>query len=130
MTSLMVRPPVPGDSSYDSFAREEAAILSSLKSRARLLVDGLNGIDGVTCNASEGSMYAFPAIEVPEKAREHAESMNMSPDTLYALSLLEETGICVVPASGFSQAAGRIGFRTTFLPPADKLEIAGGGRGV
>ena len=48
----------------------------------------------------------------------------MSVDTLYALSLLEQTGICVVPASGFGQAAGRAGFRTTFLPPEAQLRTA------
>ena len=42
----------------------------------------------------------------------------------YALSLLEATGICVVPASGFGQAKGRVGFRTTFLPSEEKLTVA------
>jgi aspartate/methionine/tyrosine aminotransferase len=37
------------------------------------------------------------------------------------LSLLDETGICVVPASGFGQKEGRYGFRTTFLPPDEKM---------
>ena len=45
-------------------------------------------------------------------------------DNLYALSLLEATGICVVPASGFGQRAGRAGFRTTFLPAEDRLAEA------
>jgi aspartate/methionine/tyrosine aminotransferase len=61
-------------------------------------------------------MYAFPRLSLPIKALEKAEEEEMTPDTLYALSLLEETGICVVPASGFGQKEGRVGFRTTFLP--------------
>ena len=92
-------------------------------------------------------MYAFPKIELPEGAVAAAKENNQTPDTMYALSLLEETGICVVPASGFGQAEGRIGsvfnfrlsvltyvffssynffvrFRTTFLPPEDKLAKA------
>ena len=48
----------------------------------------------------------------------------MSPDTLYAVSLLKTTGICVVPASGFGQEPGRYGFRTTFLPPEAEMEKA------
>ena len=44
-----------------------------------------------------------------------------TPDALYALSLLERTGICVVPASGFGQAPGRYGFRTTFLPSEEDM---------
>ena len=66
-------------------------------------------------------MYAFPKIELPQKALEEAEKNNQTPDTMYALSLLEETGICVVPASGFGQKEGRIGFRTTFLPKDEQL---------
>ena len=62
-------------------------------------------------------MYAFPRVEIPAKAFEKAKEMGTTPDNLYALSLLEETGICVVPASGFGQAKGRVGFRTTFLHP-------------
>jgi aspartate/methionine/tyrosine aminotransferase len=69
-------------------------------------------------------MYAFPSVEIPQRAIEYAEQHGMAPDTLYALSLLDETGICVVPASGFGQKEGRFGFRTTFLPPDDKMEAA------
>lgn len=69
-------------------------------------------------------MYVFPSITIPEKAVEEAKKQKKSPDTLYCLSLLEETGICVVPASGFGQKAGRFGFRTTFLPPDDQVERA------
>ena len=47
--------------------------------------------------------------------------MRQDPDTFYCLSLLEEMGICIVPASGFGQKKGRFGFRTTFLPPEDQL---------
>ena len=67
------------------------------------LVQGLNDIDGVTCTPSEGAMYAFPRVELPPKALADAAAREQTPDTMYALSLLEETGICVVPASGFGQ---------------------------
>jgi len=67
------------------------------------LVDGLNDIDGMTCTTSEGAMYAFPRITLPQKALDEAYMLEQTPDSLYALSLLEETGICVVPASGFGQ---------------------------
>ena len=69
-------------------------------------------------------MYAFPSVELPKRAVDHALKTGTSPDNLYALSLLEETGICVVPASGFGQAEGRCGFRTTFLPSEDALSAA------
>lgn len=121
MTSLMVKPPVPGDDSHELFCQEENSIFQSLVRRSAALVKGLNAIPGITCQPAEGAMYAFPAITISEKAREAAKACDKTPDTLYCLSLLEETGICVVPASGFGQKKGRFGFRTTFLPPADKL---------
>lgn len=124
MTSLMVKSPEEGGESYELFKREEQDIFSGLQFKAKMIVDGLNEIEGITCTPAEGAMYAFPRVELPQKAIDAAESGDITPDTLYALSLLEYTGICVVPASGFKQKRGRIGFRTTFLPPANKLKDA------
>lgn len=117
MTSLMLCPPKPGDESYELFQEETSAIYNGLKERSQRLVEGLNSIPGITCVPAEGAMYAFPKVEVPPKAFEKAKELGTTPDNLYALSLLDETGICVVPASGFGQAKGRVGFRTTFLHP-------------
>jgi alanine transaminase len=124
MMSLMVNGPQPGDESYELFAKEEGDIFDGLKRRSKSLVEGLNKADGISCNPADGAMYAFPSIQIPAKAIEQAEKEGLAPDTLYALSLLEETGICVVPASGFGQKEGRYGFRTTFLPPDDKMTAA------
>jgi alanine transaminase len=117
MTSLMVRPPSPEGESYELFSQEQQLIYDGLKERSQKLVEGLNKIPGITCVPAEGAMYAFPRVQVPPKAFEKAKELGTTPDNLYALSLLEETGICVVPASGFGQAKGRVGFRTTFLHP-------------
>jgi len=117
MTSLMLRPPEPGTESYELFREETFGIYNGLKERAERLVTGLNQIPGISCVPAEGAMYAFPSVEVPSKALEAAKEQGTTPDNLYALSLLEMTGICVVPASGFGQKKGRVGFRTTFLHP-------------
>jgi alanine transaminase len=37
--------------------------------------------------------------------------------------LLEKTGICVVPGSGFHQQPGTFHFRTTILPPIEQIKI-------
>ena len=124
MTSLMVRPPKEGEESFSKFVDEEGGIFEGMKRRAKALVHGLNQVDGIECNSAEGSMYAFPNVKIPPKAIERAEELGMSPDTMYSLSLLEETGICVVPASGFGQKEGRAGFRTTFLPSDEKMMAA------
>ena len=54
----------------------------------------------------KGSMYLFPTIEVPEKAIKAAEEEGKRPDDFYCLKLLDATGICVVPGSGFGQKPG------------------------
>ena len=69
-------------------------------------------------------MYAFPQITLPPKAIVAAKAAGKVPDTFYALALLEETGIVVVPGSGFGQVEGTWHFRTTFLPPEDEMSAA------
>jgi aspartate/methionine/tyrosine aminotransferase len=110
-TYCMVNPPRPGQSSYDLFVKERDGILNELKQRAIILAEGLNRIPGIQCNKVAGAMYCFPRVSLPE-GRTDAE---------YCMSLLEETGICVVPGSGFGQAPGTCHFRTTILPPTAKM---------
>jgi hypothetical protein len=43
-------------------------------------------------------------------------------DSGYCLALLEQTGICVVPGSGFGQRARTFHFRTTFLPSRGEIK--------
>jgi aspartate/methionine/tyrosine aminotransferase len=111
-TYAMVRPPKPGMPSYAQYAAEKNAILDTLKQRAILLAEGLNRIEGITCNVIAGAMYAFPSVTLPAGRS----------DFDYAMALLEQTGICVVPGSGFGQAEGTAHFRTTILPPTEKIQ--------
>ena len=43
-------------------------------------------------------------------------------DTMYCLELLSQTGLCVVPGSGFGQVDGTWHFRTTILPQENELK--------
>jgi len=40
------------------------------------------------------------------------QGKGMEPDAMYCYQLLEETGICVVPGSGFGQREGTYHFRS------------------
>jgi len=122
MVDLMVNPPKEGEESYAQYVQERDAILSSLKRRAITLVKKLNSLSGVSCQQAEGAMYAFPQITIPEKAVKEAQALGIAPDMLYVLQLLEQTGVCVVPGSGFGQKDGTYHFRTTFLPPEEQME--------
>lgn len=112
MVYLMVRPPREGDPSYAGYVRERDGILAQLASRAELLAGGLNAIEGYSCQPIAGAMYAFPSVELPRGAT----------DEEYCMDLLERTGVCVVPGTGFGQVPGTAHFRTTILPPTKKLE--------
>jgi len=126
MTSLMVKGPPPKGPSYASHEKEKAAIFDSLKRRSKIVSQGLDSIPGFSCQTAKGAMYCFPRVEMPRGAIDEAKKQGVSPDTLYSISLLESTGICVVPASGFKQEEGRFGFRTTFLPKEKEMERAVG----
>jgi len=122
MTALMVSPPHPGDASYPLFDQETRGIFESLKRKATKLVEGLKSIEGVSCQQAEGAMYVFPQISLSPAACQAAEDAGKSPDTFYCLSLLENTGICCVPGSGFGQKTGSWHLRATFLPPEEKMD--------
>ncbi|RWS09561.1 alanine aminotransferase 2-like protein [Dinothrombium tinctorium] len=117
----VVKPPEPGDPSYDLHEKEKSEVLESLKHRAQLAADTFNSIPGMKCNIVAGAMYAFPQIILPEKAIKAAQSLNQAPDFFYAMNLLESTGVCIIPGSGFGQIPGTYHFRTTILPQPDHL---------
>nr|AIT69933.1 alanine transaminase [Ahnfeltiopsis flabelliformis] len=119
---LMMTPPQPGEPSYELYNKEVDEIYGALKRKAIAMSDGLNTFEGVTCNRSEGAMYLFPRITIPPAAVKAAAARGMaSADVLYCIEMLEATGICVVPGSGFLQKDGTYHFRTTFLPPEKEI---------
>jgi len=74
-------------------------------------------MEGVECQSPQGSMYLYPTINLPQKAHEAAKKAGKNPDDFYCLELLDATGVCIVPGSGFGQREGTLHFRTTFLAP-------------
>ncbi|GFS89843.1 alanine aminotransferase 2 [Nephila pilipes] len=119
----VVNPPQKGEPSYDLFIKEKTSVLQSLKERALLVEKTFNNMKGMKCNAVAGAMYAFPRLTLPENAVKKAKSVGQAPDFFYAMQLLENTGICVVPGSGFGQLPNTYHFRTTILPQPEKLTI-------
>jgi alanine transaminase len=88
MVEVMVNPPKEGSPSYELYKKEYDNIYSGLYSRAHALYNAFQKMEGVSC--------ASPA---------------------YCMRLLEATGVCIVPGSGFGQKEGTLHFRTTFLAP-------------
>ena len=118
----IVNPPKKGDQSYELFEKEKIEVLSLLKQKARMVTDLFNSIEGITCNEVQGAMYAFPRIFLPPKAVAAAKAKGQAPDFFYCFQLLEETGICVVPGSGFGEKEGTYHFRITILPQIEKMK--------
>ncbi|XP_020292446.1 alanine aminotransferase 1 [Pseudomyrmex gracilis] len=119
---VVVNPPQPNEPSYEQFQREKKETLRSLAERSQLVVDTLNSIPGYKANPPMGAMYVFPRFDLPPKAIEAARAKGQEPDVFYAFKLLESTGICVIPGSGFGQKPGTHHFRTTILPQKEKIK--------
>ncbi|XP_043263666.1 alanine aminotransferase 1 [Colletes gigas] len=119
---VVVNPPKPQEPSYELFKKEKEYTLRSLAERSELVVDTLNSIPGYKVNPAMGAMYVFPRIDLPKKAIKAAEAAGQQPDVFYAFKLLETTGICVIPGSGFGQRPGTYHFRTTILPQKEKIK--------
>lgn len=123
LMDLVVNPPQPGEPSHQTFMQERTAVLSALAEKAKLTEQILNTVPGISCNPVQGAMYSFPRITLPERAISEAKAKGQAPDMFYCMKLLEETGICLVPGSGFGQREGTYHFRMTILPPTDKLKL-------
>ena len=87
-------------------------IMEKLTKRRNMTVEMLNSIKGITCVAPQGAFYAFPRVHIKGN------------DAHYVTELLKETGVVVVPGSGFGQVPGTQHFRVVFLPPENILEKA------
>ena len=62
MIGLMTKEPKAGAESFASHEAEKAELLASLRRKAHMMTDFFNGLNGVSCNFTEGAMYSFPAI--------------------------------------------------------------------
>jgi len=86
--------------------------LEKLTRRRDLTVRMLNEIDGISCVAPGGAFYAFPRLHIDR------------PDTEFVKGLIRQTGVVVVPGSGFGQKQGTQHFRVAFLAPEQTLQQA------
>nr|XP_028708034.1 alanine aminotransferase 1 isoform X1 [Macaca mulatta] len=123
LLDLVVSPPAPTDPSFAQFQAERQAVLAELAAKAKLTEQVFNEAPGISCNPVQGAMYSFPRVQLPPRAVERAQELGLAPDMFFCLRLLEETGICVVPGSGFGQREGTYHFRMTILPPLEKLRL-------
>lgn len=113
----MVRPPRQGDASYPLWKKETDGIHAVLAARTATMAGRLNALPGMSVVASPGALYLYPRIRLSDAAIAAAKAAGKEPDAFYALALLADTGICVVPGSGFGQREGEWHYRLTCLCP-------------
>ncbi|EHB16879.1 Alanine aminotransferase 1 [Heterocephalus glaber] len=123
LLDMVVSPPAPSDPSFVQFQAERQEVLAELAAKAKLTEQVFNEVPGIHCNPVQGAMYSFPRVQLPPRAVHRAQELGLAPDMFFCMCLLEETGICVVPGSGFGQQEGTYHFRMTILPPMEKLRV-------
>ncbi|KAM4641487.1 alanine aminotransferase 2-like isoform 1-T1 [Discoglossus pictus] len=78
------------------------------------------------CAPVPGQVVLDVAMNPPQPGdpsyKQFIAAEGQAPDMFFCMKLLEATGICVVPGSGFGQREGTHHFRMTLLPPTDKLK--------
>lgn len=70
-------------------------------------------MENVSCGEVEGAMYAFPQVKFSKNAIKAAG--NQPVDLFYCMEILKNTGIALVPGSGFRQRENTYHFRITTL---------------
>ncbi|MCL2040357.1 MAG: aminotransferase class I/II-fold pyridoxal phosphate-dependent enzyme [Bacteroidetes bacterium] len=82
-----------------------------LQRRRDITLDIVKGINGIDVVKPEGAFYAYASIDVDD-------------DTKFCQELIKETGVVVVPGSGFGKKDGTNYFRYVILPDEVTLEKA------
>jgi aspartate/methionine/tyrosine aminotransferase len=68
------------------------AMVAEFKRRRDIIVDGLNGLPGVTCRSPRGAFYVFPNVKKLGR-----------PSTEIAAAMLNEAGVAVLGGSAFGE---------------------------
>lgn len=89
-----------------------AVAMEKLTKRRNMTVEMLNSVKGISCVKPEGAFYAFPKLDIKNS------------DNHFVAELIKETGVVVVPGTGFGQVPGTNHFRIVFLPNEQILEKA------
>lgn len=118
MVDCLVNPPIGEDvtrQTKDKYLSERQALLDSFKRRAKAVTKFLNDMDNVRAKDIEGALFSFPQVKFSKKAMAAAEKEGVEVDLFYCLEVLKNTGIVLVPGSGFKQQPGVFHFRITIL---------------
>ncbi|KAG8192659.1 hypothetical protein JTE90_009689 [Oedothorax gibbosus] len=123
VTYCQTNPPQPEEPSYKLYFMEKKLILNSLRERAQFCYEKLNSVPGLSCRRVIGAIFVYPRMHLSQKAVKEAQARNQTPDEFYAMELLENHGVCVLPGCLFGQRTGTYHFRMPFLSQMDTLTV-------
>ncbi|KAG2458363.1 ALAT2 aminotransferase, partial [Polypterus senegalus] len=104
---ILMKPPQPGEPSYENFNKEKTFIMNTLARNSKLAVQTINALPGLRCNPIQASMFCYTRIELPSKALGQCKVLDLYPSLFYCMQLLDETGIVLDPGTGFGENDGR-----------------------
>lgn len=124
--NMLVDPPRHGrerSGTVEKFDLEKNKQLFELGVKADIMTEYLNKVPGISCQRVNGAMYAFCKIDLPSKYIELAKTKDMPADEMFAIELLDETGISTTSGSGFLQEPGTYHLRlTNLVTPVEEFE--------
>jgi aspartate/methionine/tyrosine aminotransferase len=91
---------------------EPRAMVEEFRARREIVVEGLNGLPGVSCRVPRGAFYAFPNVS----------GVPLAADVL-ADRLLEEAGVAVLAGSAFGRH-GTDNLRISYANSRENLALA------
>jgi len=89
-------------------------LVGRLHERRDFAYKRINEIDGLETRKPQGAFYIFPKITHPA----------WKDDKRFVLDVLQNAHVLFVHGSGFSSTAGKMHFRSVFLPPIETMEAA------
>jgi len=95
-----------------------APMLEAFARRHRLVIDGLNAINGVSCLPADGAFYAFPDVNGMIQRLD-----GVSNDVELASLILDQVGVALVPGSAFGSPGHlRLSYATSDANLNDALQ--------
>ncbi len=94
--------------------------VKTFKSRRDLVVQAMNGIDGLSCPTPEGAFYVYPDCSAFIGCLT-PDGKKIASDDDFATYLLQSEGVAVVPGSGFGLSPA---FRISYATSTEALQEA------
>jgi len=90
-------------------------VMQRLRERRDLIAARLNSIDSISTTIPKAAFYIMPKIDLRNRWKNDVE---------FVLDVLNETGVVLVPGSGFCPTYGASHFRSVYLPPPKMITEA------